>query len=72
MPNDLFNSPELLPNEIKAIIKKFKKGQNRKAGEKMLQALKPYGYSFEWNVNNKPVNLIYDHRNRTNQHQIKN
>ena len=62
MAKDLFETPELLPETIKAILKRYsdleiKKGLNYKDLEKMGKEMAVYGYKFEYYLDCVPYNL---------------
>tara|TARA_R110000796_G_scaffold58413_8_gene135005 strand:- start:9416 stop:9601 length:186 start_codon:yes stop_codon:yes gene_type:complete len=53
---DLFNQYETLPQEVQDIILTFE-DESYTECERLLKALKPYGYTFEYYLDASPYNL---------------
>lgn len=55
---DLFHTPELLPEPVQAILKEFSEHENTYASCLALEvALKPHGYRFTWGLDAEPFYL---------------
>ena len=58
---DLFQSPELLPNEVRAIVEKYnllhEQIPDNEICINMLAELKPLGYTFDYGLDYEPTNL---------------
>jgi hypothetical protein len=56
--NDLFEMPNLLPEEIKELLQAFENEDNTyEACSALESALKSAGYSIEWGLDAEPFNL---------------
>ncbi len=54
---DLFEHYEKLPSEVQGIISKCEEQPSYNKLEKMLEELKPYGYTFEYGLDAVPYDL---------------
>ncbi len=58
---DLFEHPELIPEPVQSILKKYEdeylNGATYELNERLLNELKPVGYSFEYYLDAEPYNL---------------
>ena len=63
MPNDLFETPELIPSNVLDIISKYEALDNFTyvTIEKMLKQLNKIGYTFEYYLDCIPYNLQKTH-----------
>ena len=57
MAQDLFEVWETLPQEVQDILEKYNGEETYENCEKMLQELKPLGYTFEYGLDAVPFNL---------------
>jgi hypothetical protein len=54
---DLFETPELLPTKVKALINRLTDSPTYKSNEALLKRLKPLGYTFDYYLDAIPYNL---------------
>lgn len=55
---DLFTTPELIPNEVHAILNSFDTdGDPIKENQRIINELKPLGYTFDFDLGGEPYNL---------------
>jgi hypothetical protein len=55
---DLFDSPSLLPDNVRAVVESFLDAENDYDSCLQLEAaLQPHGYTFEWGLYAEPSNL---------------
>ena len=54
---DLFQTPELLPQNIQDLINSYGEIETYQDCESLLKTLKPLGYSFEYYLDAVPFNL---------------
>ena len=57
MKQDLFETPESLPPQVQAVIEKYGECETYEDCRKMLKALKPLGYTFDYYVDANPYDL---------------
>lgn len=55
---DLFKSPSLLPDDVRAVVESFSESENDYESCKQLEnALQPLGYTFDWGLDAEPTLL---------------
>lgn len=55
---DLFETPELLPAQVQAVLEEFSEMEESYENcGKLQEALEPHGYTFDWYLDAVPQNL---------------
>lgn len=54
---DLFNYPDLVPQNVLDVLDQFKEGESYHLCEKVNAELKELGYTFDWGLSAEPYNL---------------
>lgn len=55
---DLFETPELIPNEVQAVLNTFSEDADSYSEiERILKQIEPLGYTFEYGLSSDPYGL---------------
>lgn len=55
--NDLFETPELIPEEVMAILSKYENAESYEDCRQLETELNEIGYTIDWGLDAEPYNL---------------